>query len=62
MNNLTGVLILVIIVVILGPIATIWSLNTLFPVLAIPYTLETWFATVIIAGIFRGDGISFKGK
>jgi hypothetical protein len=62
MSNLTGVLILVIIVVILGPIATIWSLNTLFPVLAIPYTLETWFATVIIAGIFRGDGISFKGK
>lgn len=62
MSNLTGVLILAIIVVILGPIATIWSLNTLFPVLAIPYTLETWFATVIIAGIFRGDGISFKGK
>lgn len=61
-NSLTILLILILIVVILGPIATIWSLNTLFPVLAIPYTLETWFATVIIAGIFRGDGISFKGK
>ena len=61
-NNLIVLFILILIVVILGPIATIWSLNTLFPVLAIPYTLETWFATVIIAGIFRGDGISFKGK
>ena len=62
MNNLTGVLILVIIVVILGPIATIWSLNTLFPVLAIPYSVETWLASIVITGIFRGDGISFKGK
>jgi hypothetical protein len=25
----------------------------LFPVLVIPYTLETWVAAVIIAGIFR---------
>lgn len=55
-------MILAVAFVILGPIATIWSLNTLFPVLAIPYSVETWLATVIIAGIFRGDGISFKGK
>ena len=38
---------------ILGPLATIWAVNTLFPVLVIPYTLETWVAAVIIAGIFR---------
>jgi len=55
-------LILLFVVILLGPLLTIWSLNTLFPVLAIPYSIETWFATVIIAGIFRGDGISFKGK
>ena len=48
--------------VVFGPLLTIWSLNTLFPVLAIPYSIETWLATVIVAGIFRGDGISFKGK
>ena len=35
----------------LGPIATIWALNTLFPVLVIPYTLETWAATVILGGL-----------
>ena len=55
-------LILIVFVVIVGPLLTIWSLNTLFPVLAIPYSIETWLATVVIAGIFRGDGISFKGK
>lgn len=36
----------------LGPILTIWALNTLFPVLAIPYTLNTWAATVILGGLF----------
>ena len=61
MSKVTLVLILVILVVV-GPLLTIWALNTLFPVLAIPYSVETWFATVIIAGIFRGDGVSFKGK
>ena len=62
MSKVSLVLILVIAVVIFGPLLTIWSLNTLFPVLAIPYSIETWLATVIIASIFRGDGISFKGK
>jgi hypothetical protein len=62
MNKRSFVLIFVIVVVVFGPLLTIWSLNTLFPVLAIPYTLETWFAAVVIAGIIRGDGISFKGK
>ena len=62
MSKVSLVLILVIAVVLLGPLLTIWSLNTLFPVLAIPYSIETWLATVVIAGIFRGDGVSFKGK
>jgi hypothetical protein len=43
----------VIALLIIGPILIIWSLNTLFPVLAIPYTLATWFATVILAGVFK---------
>ena len=62
MSKVTLVLILVIAVVLLGPLLTIWSLNTLFPVLAIPYSIETWLATAVIAGIIRGDGLSFKGK
>ena len=62
MSNTIMLVIFLLILVILGPIATIWALNALFPVLAIPYTLETWFAAVIIGGIIRGYGISFKGK
>ena len=62
MNKVTLLLIFVVVVVVFGPLLTIWSLNTLCPVLAIPYSIETWLATVVIAGIFRGDGISFKGK
>jgi len=62
MNKMNLLLVLMITLIILGPIATIWSLNTLFPVLAIPYTFETWVAAVVIAGIIRGDGLSFKGK
>jgi len=61
MSKVSLFLILVILVVI-GPLLTIWSLNTLFPVLAIPYSVETWFATAIVVSIFRGDGVSFKGK
>lgn len=54
MNNLIIVLLYVAIVaaiVILGPIALLWSLNTLFPSLAIPYTLETWVAALIVGAV-----------
>ena len=62
MNKMNLLLILVIIVAVFAPLLTIWSLNTLFPVLAIPYSIETWLATAVIAGIIRGDGVFFKGK
>jgi hypothetical protein len=62
MSKVSLLLILLFVVVVFGPLLTIWSLNTLFPVLAIPYSIETWLATAVIAGIFRGDGVSFKGK
>ena len=39
--------------IVLGPILTIWALNTLFPALAIPYSIETWFAVVILGGLFK---------
>ena len=44
---------------IFGPFITIWALNTLFPVLAIPYTIETYFA-VIALSIFFHANISSK--
>jgi hypothetical protein len=46
-------LIIVLALVILLPLATIWSLNTLFPNLDIQYTIETWLAAVFLSnGIF----------
>ena len=53
-----GVLIVIAIVValiIFGPLLTIWALNTLFPVLAIPYTLKTWFAIIVVGGLFKAN-------
>jgi hypothetical protein len=55
------VLVLILVLLVLFPLATIWSLNTLFPALAIPVTLDTWMATVILGGVVGGtNGISFK--
>jgi hypothetical protein len=45
---------LLIFVIVVGPLAGIWSLNTLFPVLAIPYTWETWLAFLLLFGSATG--------
>jgi hypothetical protein len=37
----------------MGPLLMIWALNTLFPVLGIAYSFETWISIVILAGLFR---------
>jgi len=44
---------LILALVILGPLISIWALNTLFPVLAIPYSIETWLAVIVVAGLFK---------
>jgi hypothetical protein len=44
---------LVLVLIALGPLLTIWALNTLFPALAIAYTLETWAAVIILGGLFN---------
>jgi len=61
MSKLFAGLGLIILVIILGPIATIWSLNTLFPALAIPIGFDTWLAALVLGGVVGGTtGISFK--
>ena len=52
MIKIVLIVLAVILLIALGPLVTIWALNTLFPALAIPYTLETWAATVIMGGLF----------
>jgi len=53
--NLLLAIALLVFVVIFGPIVTIWSLNELFPALAIPYTFWTWLATVCLFGFVHGN-------
>jgi hypothetical protein len=54
-------IIFIVLLVILGPVATIWSLNTLFPVLNIPIGFDTWMAALVLGGVVGGStGVSFK--
>ena len=39
---------LIVIVIVIGPLLGIWALNILFPVLAIPYTWQTWLAFALL--------------
>jgi hypothetical protein len=60
MSDSTKIVLLVlflIALVVFGPLITIWALNTLFPLLSIPYNLATWFAVVWLGGF-----VVHKGK
>lgn len=48
-----GFAVLIVALVVLGPLLTIWAMNTLFPVLAIPYTIYTWAAVLIMSAFFQ---------
>lgn len=39
----------------LGPMAILWALNTLFPALALAYTFWNWLAVLILMGLFRAE-------
>jgi hypothetical protein len=61
MGKIGIALVVIVALIILAPVATIWSLNTLFPVLNIPVTLDTWMAALILGGVVGGStGLSFK--
>ena len=45
-----GLIFAAVCIIIIMPIIIIWALNLLFG-LVIPYTLNTWFATLILGGI-----------
>jgi hypothetical protein len=47
---------LLIVLVVAGPLLVLWSWNTLFGALyAIPYTVWTWLAVLIIGVFIRGN-------
>jgi hypothetical protein len=53
---------LIVAIIVFGPIVGIWSLNTLFPVLAIPYTWETWLAYFLLLGSITGLSFGSRKK
>ena len=52
---------LILVLLAIGPWLVIWSLNTLFPLLAIEFTFWTWFAVVIMSTFFRAN-VTIKRK
>jgi hypothetical protein len=57
--KIVGVVILILILVVFAPFLTIWSMNTLFPVLAIPFTFDTW-AAVVLLGMWARGTVDFR--
>lgn len=58
-----GFIVIIALVVVFGPLLSIWALNTLFT-LNIAYSLETWASAFILTSIISGKGLeaSFKPK
>jgi hypothetical protein len=59
--TVVGVIALIIFLLLIGPFIVIWSANTLFPALAIPYSLETWAATILLGAFLRAN-VTVKRK
>jgi hypothetical protein len=57
--GLTGILLFVLFMVIIGPLLGIWALNTLFS-LNIEYSFLNWVAMVILTGTIRSTHKSEK--
>lgn len=51
--KLVLLILFILFVIIVGPVLTIWALNTLFPMLAIPYTWQTLVSAVILGGLLK---------
>jgi len=59
-TTILGIALLVLVYLILVPIAVIWSMNTLFPVLNIPVNFDTWCAIVVFGGFIRSTIVTKK--
>lgn len=46
--TIVALLTFAVLLIIFGPLAIIWSLNTLFPILAIPFGFYQWAAVVLL--------------
>lgn len=57
--TIVAILAFAVLAVIFGPLITIWAVNTLFPMLAIPYNFYSWLAVVVLNLTLRSN-VSFK--
>ena len=48
-------IVMVIAMIVFGPLITIWALDTLFPVLHIPYSFDTWLSVIVLGGLFKSN-------
>ena len=61
--GIVGIVVLVALLVIIGPIATIWAWNELFgAVHTIELTFNTWLAVVILGMFFTGSSLNYRSK
>jgi hypothetical protein len=51
--GVAGVFVVIVLILLFGPLFTVWALNTLFPALAIPYTFCTWLAVLVLGAALR---------
>jgi hypothetical protein len=59
--TIVSLLVFALLLIVFGPLAIIWSLNTLFPVLAIPYGFLQWLAVVIMnLTLFSKIALTYK--
>jgi MFS-type transporter involved in bile tolerance (Atg22 family) len=62
MSKILLMILLIVTTIVLMPVATIWSLNTLFS-LNIPTSFDTWCAALILGGVVGGStGLSFSNR
>lgn len=55
-------LVLVLFLILVGPLALLWSLNTLFPTLGIAYSVETWVAAFILIAFIQDNGLKLLSR
>lgn len=55
-------IVVVVLLVIIGPLALLWALNTLFPVLQIPYGIETWLAAALLIAFLQDNGLKLTNR
>jgi hypothetical protein len=59
--TIVALLTFAVLLIIFGPLAIIWSLNTLFPILAIPFGFYQWLAVVVMnLTVFGKSVLTYK--